>query len=553
MLFGWTIRRNRDRDGAYEKQNPVLISLLPDRSPNSRRLQNTALEDCRNKAYDIDTDLEFSKTLQERYTNTASSDMELSIYPLVEMELSEEGMNALSHARMLQFYAANKFASRWELKQIIGAGGAGVVVSAFDQRLREKVAIKVVLPEKGQRFTLNEAKRLSREGQAMKRVHHASIVKLHEYLMDEKNEFCLFVMEFASGVSLQDVLRSRGTFTQARMIEIAKNLLGALNEIHRKNIIHLDIKPSNVMYVENDGLWSVKIIDFGLARAPCTGSDKVGELTTMMTTGGAIEGTARFMPPEQLEGKMLDFRSDIFGIGVTLYQLACGQCPHRCSNQTSSHAAMLRELDSWKDTPPLLLHERNPGITQSFSHFVAQAIALEPAERYKDAEDMLDALERLQKTVFISWRMNECKKEVKQLQPALEALGIRTIVVKVAPGGDLLRAVKTGMHDAQMFIIMGTKGYGTKTSGKIDTWVEMHDIKESGKPCFLINMNPEKSLKRFKVGKTNELFDLDTVSWHRWAVSEAMDGKLPQQIMQKLEQLKHVPQLLLPESGDIVF
>jgi hypothetical protein len=85
---------------------------------------------------------------------------------------------------------------------------------------------------------------------------------------------------------------------------------------------------------------------------------------------------------------------------------------------------------------------------------------------------------------------------------------------------------------------MGTKTYGQKTSGKIDTWVEMHDIKESGKPSFLINMNPAKSLKRFEVEKTNELFDLDTVAWHRWEVGEDMDEKLPLQILQKLEELK---------------
>jgi serine/threonine protein kinase len=196
-----------------------------------------------------------------------------------------------------------KIGSRWELKQIIGAGGAGVVVSAFDVRLREEVAIKVVLPDKSQRFSPKETTRLRREGQAMKRVQHASIVKLHEHFMDEKNEFCLFVMEIASGVSLHDVLRSGGTFTQARMIEIAKNLLGALNEIHRKNLIHLDIKPSNVMYKEDDGLWSVKIIDFSLARAPWTWTGletELGDCITMMTTGGAIEGTTRFMPPEQL-------------------------------------------------------------------------------------------------------------------------------------------------------------------------------------------------------------------------------------------------------------
>jgi serine/threonine protein kinase len=521
----------------------VLISLIPgadsdtvaglhplNRSPNLRRLQNTDLADCQYNPYDIRTDLQFSKTLSERFANTSSREGP-GMHPLVDMELNDEGMRTLLHARMLQFYTAREFNSRWELKQIIGAGGAGVVVSAYDVRLMEEVAIKVVLPEKSQRFSPKETKRLSREGQAMKRVQHASIVKLHDYFMDDKNEFCFFVMEFASGVSLQDVLRSRGTFAQARMIQITKNLLGALHEIHRKNLIHLDIKPSNVMYQETDG--SVKLIDFGLARAPLTELDtKQGDCTTMLTTSGAIEGTTRFMPPEQLEGKALNFRSDVFAIGVTLYQLACGQFPHRCSNQ--SPASVLCELQRWEHTPPALLHERNSGITQSFSRFVAQAIALEPAERYKDAEDMLDALERLQKTVFISWRMNECKKEVKKLQPALEALGIRTIVVNEPPGGDLLRAVETGMHDAQMFIIMGTSGYGTKTSGKVDTWKEMQDIKNSEKPFFLINMNPMRSLKRFKMELTNELFDLDTVAWHHWAVGGQMDSGLPSKISDTL-------------------
>ena len=111
--------------------------------------------------------------------------------------------------------------------------------------------------------------------------------------------------------------------------------------------------------------------------------------------------------------------------------------------------------------------------------------------------------------------MAECKKEVRQLQPALEALGVKVIVVGELPGGDLKRAVVEGMAEAHLFIIMGTETYGKKTSGQIDTWAEMQEIRRSGKPFFLINLNPDSSMMRFKEDLTNQLFDLDTVAWHR--------------------------------------
>ena len=90
------------------------------------------------------------------------------------------------------------------------------------------------------------------------------------------------------------------------------------------------------------------------------------------------------------------------------------------------------------------------------------------------------------------------------------------------------------MAEAHLFVIMGTETYGKKTSGKIDTWMEMQEIKQSGKPFFLINMNPDSSMMRFKEDLTNQLFDLDTVAWHRWAVGKPMSPKLPGSIMEKL-------------------
>jgi hypothetical protein len=228
--------------------------------------------------------------------------------------------------------------------------------------------------------------------------------------------------------------------------------------------------------------------------------------------------------------------TDVYALGITIYQLGCGRFPHHTTCTTSMD--VIRDLESWKTTPPLTLDQQAVGITEGFAKVVAKAGAVSPADRYQSMGELLAELE---KTVFISWRMDECKAQVRVLQPALEALGINVIVVSELPRGDLLQAVKSGMNEADLFIIMGTKTYGQKTSGKIDTWVEMHDIKESGKPSFLINMNPAKSIKRFEVEKTNELFDLDTVQllrWHRWEVGEDMDEKLPLQILQKLEELK---------------
>ena len=139
--------------------------------------------------------------------------------------------------------------------------------------------------------------------------------------------------------------------------------------------------------------------------------------------------------------------------------------------------------------------------------------------------------------LFISWRMGECKEEVKGeagLQNALEAEGVDVLVVGEHAGGDLLEAVSNGMERADLFVIMGTKTYGKKTSDLIDTFREMQRIKSSGKPFFLINMNPEESLMRFEQEAANLLLNLDTTAWERWEVGAKLPNKLVQNILAKL-------------------
>jgi hypothetical protein len=140
----------------------------------------------------------------------------------------------------------------------------------------------------------------------------------------------------------------------------------------------------------------------------------------------------------------------------------------------------------------------------------------------------------VQPTIFISWRMSECPREVKALQAALEEYGFKIIVIGELPGSDLLEAVSKGMDEAALFVVMGTETYGIKTSGSIDTYKEMQFIQSSGKPCFLINMNPEESLMKFKEASTNVIFNLNSELWARWELGTPMAAGLPAEIVERL-------------------
>jgi hypothetical protein len=148
--------------------------------------------------------------------------------------------------------------------------------------------------------------------------------------------------------------------------------------------------------------------------------------------------------------------------------------------------------------------------------------------------------------IFISWRMAECKVEVKALQAALKNIGVIVIVIGELPGGDLLQAVTQGMGAADLFIVMGTETYGRQTSGIIDTYKEMQYIISSKKPFFLFNMNPEPSLMHFQEEAANIVFNLSTVAWERWAVGAPISPKVVDTILQKLN--KRRPLCLLSEA-----
>ena len=196
-------------------------------------------------------------------------------------------------------------------------------------------------------------------------------------------------MELIDGRTLADLIPSRG-MTLAQLLKVAIPLTDAVSAAHARNITHRDLKPANVM-VTSDG--RVKVLDFGLAKVdagPVTADGSVTSLGTRQLTGeGRIVGTVSYMSPEQAEGKATDHRSDIFSLGVMLFEMATGDRPFKGDNTVSALSAILR------DTPPLA-SDLNPALPRDFAKIIRRALNKDPEHRYQSAKDLRNELEELQ-------------------------------------------------------------------------------------------------------------------------------------------------------------
>jgi serine/threonine protein kinase len=391
---GSKLRQNSDSSIESQKrlQHEVEgLCIAAASGPRVRRssLSPSEMDRMHIEPYDSQTDIPFALGLKKTLTIDGSSSSE---------ELSDYGRRVLYSVRILRGLSDKFFDGRWKLQKIIGAGGTGTVVLARDKLLKQPVALKVVLPSGAvPTFGQEEQKRFERESIAMQRVQHPSIVHYYENHYDESKRIYFVVMEHCPGRSLEDVLNSDGPLAYHKLVEVAISLVGGLQELHSKNIIHLDLKPANIILDEDDSGVSIKLVDFGLARAPSGASRKVSvDMSVMMThtKNQSVAGTLMFMPLEQLKSQSLDFRTDIFGAGVTLYRLGCKKFPHR--DECKSLGDALSEVASWANTPPQSLEQQNPSIQAKFAQIVAKAISLQPGDRFSSAHAMLTALQALQ-------------------------------------------------------------------------------------------------------------------------------------------------------------
>ncbi len=259
----------------------------------------------------------------------------------------------------------------YEVREVIGVGGMGIVLRAFDPALHRLVAIKVMAAFLAGSATAR--RRFTREAQAAAAVSHDHVVAVHG--VHEANGLPYLVMQYVAGESLQARLDRTGPLEVVEAVRIALQTASGLAAAHAQGLIHRDIKPANLL-LEN-GLARVKITDFGLART----ADDV-----RLTQCGEVAGTPEYMAPEQARGEPTDHRADLFSLGSVLYAMCTGHPPFR----GSTAVAVLRRVS---DESPPPIRSLNPDVPAWLEAMVARLMAKDPAERFQSAAEVVALLE----------------------------------------------------------------------------------------------------------------------------------------------------------------
>ena len=263
---------------------------------------------------------------------------------------------------------------RYEIGKRIGRGGMAEIFQARDILLDRPVALKVLFPE----FATDPAfvERFRREAQAAANLNHPNIVGVYDW--GKVNNTYYIAMEYVNGRTLADILKQSGTLTPMQVCDLVSEVASALISAHHNGVIHRDIKPGNIL-VSTTG--QVKVADFGIARALGAGVEQG------LTQTGAVMGTATYFSPEQAQGASTDQRSDIYSLGIVMYEMLCGVAPF-----TGENAVAIAYKQVHEHAMPLT--QRLASIPTDVAAIVAKCMEKSPDDRYSSAEQVRDELRR---------------------------------------------------------------------------------------------------------------------------------------------------------------
>jgi len=302
---------------------------------------------------------------------------------------------------------------QFRLDQFIARGPMGLVLKAFDTVLVRTVALKLIPKRMEAILSPVEAaametarRRLVQKATAAGRLSHPNIVTIHSY--GETNEFEFICMEYVSGQTLAQILRTERILPLEAAVSIFEQVLMALEAAHMEQIIHRDIKPSNIMITDDK---RVKVMDFGIAKLP--------SLSETMAMTRTVLGTPYYMSPEQISGQKIDIRSDIFSLGAVLYESLTGEKPFNAENT----ATLAYKIVQTEPVPPRVLNLHLP---PALGAIITKALAKDPAQRFQTPAEMLQELKLV------------TEGAASQAQTGVEeaAFGKREPMVHTPPGQD---------------------------------------------------------------------------------------------------------------------
>lgn len=258
---------------------------------------------------------------------------------------------------------------RYVVQAVVGTGGMAVVYRAFDKKKNRIVAIKVLRPE----YESDEefVRRFSREAEAASKVSHENIVNMLDVGIDGDMRY--IVMEYVDGQTLKEMIRQRGTIHPDTAIRMAIRILAAVDHAHRNGIVHRDIKPQNIM-VDNQG--RVKVADFGIARLKASQATATEE-----GSNGSVLGSVHYFSPEQAKGEVADEKSDLYSVGVVMYEMLTGKVPF--DGETSVSVALKHVSEE-----PKSMRDHQEGISKALDEVVMRALCKDASKRYQTAAEM---------------------------------------------------------------------------------------------------------------------------------------------------------------------
>lgn len=276
---------------------------------------------------------------------------------------------------ILSGYIGRTLDDRYLIRSHVGSGGMSRVFLAEDLVMHREVAIKMLREETSK----DEAavRRFVHEAKAVSMLSHPNVVSVFDVAMASKDKY--IVLEYAEGITLKEYLRQKGPLTAAEAIHISVQILCGLEHAHSKGIIHRDIKPQNIIIAPNG---SIKVTDFGIAKLP--------NAETITMADKAI-GSVHYISPEQASGKAVDYRSDLYSLGIILYEMICNRLPFEADTAVAVACKQISES-------PIAPSSFVPNVPRGLEQILMKAMSKRPDDRFENAAQMLSCLKRLDST-----------------------------------------------------------------------------------------------------------------------------------------------------------
>jgi serine/threonine protein kinase/Tfp pilus assembly protein PilF len=313
----------------------------------------------------------------------------------------------LQTALIKELATGTTFAGRYQVIEELGKGGMGRVYKVFDEKIKEKVALKLLKPEIS--ADAPSIERFSNELRLARKISHRHVCRMFDLGEDRGTHY--ITMEYVPGEDLKSILRMMGQMSPGKAVLVARQVCEGLAEAHRLGVVHRDLKPQNIM-IDRDG--NVRIMDFGIAR-----SLRVKGLTG----AGVVVGTPEYMSPEQIEGQEVDSRSDIYSLGIILYELMTGHVPFE--GETFLSIAVKQKTEK-----PRHPRELNSQVPDDLVRVILRCLEKGKAERYQRVEDILSELNKIEKGI----------PTTEKILPTVQPSTSREITVKFRPRSLVLPA-----------------------------------------------------------------------------------------------------------------